>query len=83
MKQVRSMAAIELLAGNVKLYREGRHLSQEALANIAEIEYSQVSRIERSLLNTSVSVIFILATALNIKPSQLLTPISSSINYSL
>jgi transcriptional regulator with XRE-family HTH domain len=83
MRQLRSIEAIKLLAGNVKLYREGRHLSQEALANIAEIEYSQVSRIERSLLNTSVSVIFILAKALNIKPSQLLTPISANINYGL
>ena len=44
----------------------------DALANIAEIEYSQVSRIERGLVNTSVSVIFIFAGALEVKPAQLL-----------
>lgn len=48
------------------------NLSQEALANLAGIEYSQISRIERGVINTSVSVIFTIATALKIKPSQLL-----------
>ncbi|ASU32372.1 helix-turn-helix domain-containing protein [Mucilaginibacter xinganensis] len=81
MGQLRSIEAIKLLADNVKLYRQGRDLSQEALANIADMEFSQVSRIERELINTSVSAIFLLAKALNIRPSQLLAPISSGINY--
>jgi transcriptional regulator with XRE-family HTH domain len=79
--QLRNIHAIKLLADNLRLYRHGRHLSQQTLANMAEMECSQVSRIERSLLNTSVSVIFALAAALNIKPSQLLEPVSGTIDY--
>lgn len=78
---LRNMYAIGLLADNVRLYRNGRNLSQEALANMADIELSQVSRVERKLLNTGVSMIYALAKALDIKPAQLLEPTSTDINY--
>jgi transcriptional regulator with XRE-family HTH domain len=70
--QLRDIKAINILADNVKRFRQEQNLSQETLANMAGIEYSQVSRIERGIINTSVSVIFAIAAALNIKPSQLL-----------
>jgi len=70
--QLRDPKAMRVLADNVKRYRIERELTQEALANIAGIEYSQISRIERGILNTSVSVVFAIADALQIKPSQLL-----------
>jgi len=70
--QFRDPIAIKVLAENVRRFRNERSMSQEALANLIEIEYSQVSRIERGVINTSVSVIFALAKALEIKPSQLL-----------
>jgi len=66
------LEAMRLLAGNVRRYRNEQNLSQEALANLAGIEYSQVSRLERGILNTSVSVIVAIATALKIRPAQLL-----------
>ncbi|MBE9668231.1 helix-turn-helix transcriptional regulator [Mucilaginibacter boryungensis] len=47
-------------------------MTQEGLANAAGIEYSQVSRIERGLLNTSISVVFAIAAALQTSPSKLL-----------
>ena len=72
MPQLRDPKAMRVLADNVKRYRIERELTQEALANIAGIEYSQISRIERGILNTSVSVVFAIADALQIKPSQLL-----------
>lgn len=70
--QLRDTTAINLLAMNVRKHRIGLHLSQEQLANLAGIEYSQVSRIERGVINTSISVIFALAKALQISPSELL-----------
>jgi transcriptional regulator with XRE-family HTH domain len=70
--QLRDNNAIKILADNVKRFRQEQSLSQETLANMAGIEYSQISRIERGIINTSVSVIFAIAAALNIKPSQLL-----------
>lgn len=72
MPQLRDPTAIKILAENVKRYRTKCNLTQEALANIAGIEYSQISRIERGLINTSVSVVFAIAQGLNITPSQLL-----------
>jgi transcriptional regulator with XRE-family HTH domain len=70
--QLRDPVAIKILADNVKHYRIKLGITQEALANMADIEYSQVSRIERGVINTSVSVIFALAKALAIPPSELL-----------
>jgi transcriptional regulator with XRE-family HTH domain len=70
--QLRDEIAIRLLAENVKKYRQLRKLSQESLSNLAGIEYSQVSRIERGLLNTSISVIFALAKALEVDADQLI-----------
>ena len=71
MSQFRDPVAIKILADNVKRYRIDRKLSQETLANLAGIEYSQISRIERGVINTSISVIFAIAKALDTKPSLL------------
>jgi transcriptional regulator with XRE-family HTH domain len=70
--QLRDTSAMTILAHNVRKYRDAKKLSQEALANLAGVERSQVSRIERGILNTSVSVIFTLARALEIEPGKLL-----------
>lgn len=70
--QLRDNDAIALLAKNVRRYRIAKNLSQEALANMIGIEYSQISRIERGLINTSISVIFAVAKALDISPSELI-----------
>jgi transcriptional regulator with XRE-family HTH domain len=42
------------------------------LAAIVGVDYSQIGRIERGTINTSVSIIFDIADALQIKPHQLL-----------
>jgi transcriptional regulator with XRE-family HTH domain len=70
--QFRDKSAIAILAKNVRKFRIDKDLTIEELANEAGIEYSQISRIERGLINTSVSVIFTIGKALDIKPSQLL-----------
>lgn len=72
MAQLRDISAMTVLAHNVRKHRIAKNLSQESLANVAGIEYSQVSRVERGILNTSVSVIFALAKALEIEPCDLL-----------
>ena len=72
MPQLRDISAITTLAKNVRKYRIEKNLSQETLANLTGIEYSQISRIERGIINTSVSVIFAIAKALEIPPSKLL-----------
>ena len=49
-------------------YSIAKNISQENLAYEAEIEYSQVSRIERGIINTCISQVFAIAKALNIEP---------------
>ncbi len=71
MTQLRDISAITIVASNVRKYRIAKNLSQEALANIAGIEYSQISRLERGLLNTSISVVFAVAKAFDISPETL------------
>lgn len=55
---------------SLRLYHS---LSQEKLANIADISISQISRLERGLLNPTLSTIYALATALEVDVSMLVS----------
>jgi len=63
---------MKLIGENLKKYRLERNLSQESLANLSGIDWSTISRMERGVVNTTISVVFALAEAMGIKPSQLL-----------
>jgi transcriptional regulator with XRE-family HTH domain len=56
---------------HLKKLREERNMSQSNLAYDCGMEISQVSRMERGILNTSISNIYLLAKALNIHPKEL------------
>lgn len=51
--------------------RKKQGYSQEELANNADVELSQISRIERGVINTSLSQILQIAKALNVHPKEL------------
>jgi len=51
--------------------RDGRGLSQEVLANDADIPINQVGRIERGEINTTISTANAIAKALKIELSEL------------
>jgi transcriptional regulator with XRE-family HTH domain len=70
--KLRDIKAINILADNLKRYRNHKNLTQEELANMAGIEFSTVDMIESGLLNASISLVFAIAGALEIKPTQLL-----------
>ncbi len=57
--------------------RESNNLSQEALANAAEISISQISRLERGLLNPTLSTIIQLSSALEVPIEELLSFLKS------
>jgi len=63
--------SILLLGRNLKKLRKKCLLSQKQLANNCDIEISQISRIERGVINTSVNNIFKIAKALNIEVKEL------------
>lgn len=46
--------------------RKSKKLSQQQLAYFADLELSQISRIERGIINTSISQVFQIARALNV-----------------
>lgn len=57
--------------GNLRKLRLAKGLTQEQLANELGIEISQISRIERGVINTSVTTLYAIANALKIDVSQL------------
>ena len=50
-------------------------ISQQKLANEIGIEFSQVGRIERGVINTSISTVYALAKGLGISPHELFLPL--------
>jgi transcriptional regulator with XRE-family HTH domain len=57
---------------HLKKLRINANMSQEDLAYDCGMEISQISRMERGLLNTSISNIYLIAKALHIHPKDLL-----------
>lgn len=71
-KRRRNETAITALSRNIRKYRQEQKLTILQLANLLDMDYAQLGRIERGLQNPTVSLIFDIATKLNVKPSQLL-----------
>lgn len=57
--------------GNLRFHRLAKGLTQEQLANELGVEISQISRIERGILNTSVIMVYTISKILNIDVSEL------------
>lgn len=57
---------------HIRQLREKKNLSQQDLANDCNIPKSQIARIERAKVNTTVRTIVKIANALEIEPKELL-----------
>ena len=62
---------IKSLGNNLKKIRKDKKVSQETLSYDANIPLSQIGRIERGEINTTVDTIFKIAKALEIEPKDL------------
>lgn len=62
----------EVLALNLRKYRQAQALSQEELAHRADIDRTYISAIERSVYAASIEVVDRLAQALGIEAADLL-----------
>jgi len=62
----------EVLARNLRIYRQERGLSQEELAHRAEIDRTYISALERCVYAASIDVVDKLAGALNVEAADLL-----------
>jgi len=65
-------AIIQLVARNVRAMRKAAGLSQEELADLAEIDRTYVSQVERGLRNLTISVLARISRALKTSPDKLL-----------
>lgn len=62
----------EILARNMRLARQRKGMSQEALADLAGVDRTYVSGIERQVRNPTITVVAKLAAALGCTTSDLL-----------
>ncbi|MCX2474067.1 helix-turn-helix transcriptional regulator [Pedobacter sp. MC2016-05] len=56
---------------NVKLYRKQKGLTILQLAEICLVDYTTISRIERALVNTTVTMVARIANALEVEETKL------------
>jgi len=70
-KQLRHEKGIKEFGNNLRKVRQQQNFTQELLAIRADIEISQISRIERGIINTSISQIINIANALGVHPKEL------------
>lgn len=71
MKYTTYPARLKAFDKRMRELREARNLSQEALAWKADSELSQISRMERGIINAGLSQIFKIAEALEVHPKEL------------
>ena len=65
---------IQVLAENLKNIRDHFDISQEELAEAAQISVNEVSKIERKIINPGLATLVALATGLEFDIGTLLTP---------
>ncbi len=57
---------LKLFGNNLRVIRESKGYTQEQLANELGLEISQISRIERGVINTSIYTLYQVSTFLDI-----------------
>ena len=72
MGYIRNEKVLRAVGMNIRKLREKSGFFQQEFADLCDMELSQINRIELGEINTSVSVLFIIAEVSKIKPSKLL-----------
>lgn len=79
-QKIRSEVVMKKFGQNLKEVRRSKKMTQEELSASSGVALSQISRIETGKLNTTISTISFLASALEISPELLVEDISDSGN---
>lgn len=66
MINVKNIAVVKAVGAKIRELRLHKNLSQEDLANEADIPLSQIGRIERGETNPTISTLYVIAQALNV-----------------
>jgi len=70
-KYVRADLEIRKFGNNLRKLRKERGMSMQELADLSDVEYSQISRIERGIIGTSLNSVFAVAKAMEIDVKEL------------
>ncbi|KMQ70004.1 hypothetical protein ACM39_00380 [Chryseobacterium sp. FH2] len=62
---------IILFGQNLRRIRESKKISMQSLADAINVEYSQISRIERGIINTSIGIVHAISQALEVEVKEL------------
>ena len=71
MNKTRDTIYCKAFGEQLRKLRKKRGLTMMELAFEADIEYSQIAKIERGVSNTTISTVHVIAKALEIKPIEL------------
>ena len=71
MNKTRDIDYCKSFGENLRKVRMKKGLTMMELAFEADIEYSQIAKIERGVSNTTISTVHVIAKALEIKPIEL------------
>lgn len=73
MNKIRNSDLLKKFGNHLKTLRSEKGLTQEQLANDADIPINQVGRIERGEVNPTLSTLYSISNALNLALSDLLS----------
>lgn len=69
--KIRNEAYLKAFGENLRKIRKSTGMTMMDLAFEAEIEYSQIAKIEKGLINTTISTVYQLSTAMKVKAEDL------------
>ena len=72
MNNTRDEKILKRFGSNLKSIRRAKKLSLRKLADIADVDFSQIHRIEKGESNPTLTMIYALADALKVKVSELI-----------
>lgn len=71
MQNVKNDDLLKAFGKHLRSLRKKKGISMKHLADLANLEYSQIARIERGIINTTISSAYALANALEIPLNKL------------
>ena len=71
MEQKEDLEILKSFGKNLRKIRKAKGFTQAMLANDVGVEISQISRIERGVINTSIIMLFKISKVLNIESGEL------------
>ncbi len=72
-KHYRNNGQLKIIGENIRKYRRAKNMTQNDLAfSCGDKDWSQISRMERGLVNFSISYLLLVAEVLEISPKELL-----------